>query len=240
MLAKIRRETDVTKLINIHGFRPKASNQKEIVRLGVHLLDKAREGLGLRFSAPQCGIKPPYGTRNGQDYIDEARRCYIDPLLDDLETSLENCDGELTWEDAVGIRFDLFNNSFFRSAFPQTSEAFKKIAEYCGQSEETGSWFHVATSCREALGAFTRELQKQWPVVLPPGKSQSDVKAVLKEIAIKSNASDLLGNLIQASWAYVQSIVHRSAATKQDALRAYLWTGLLVSEVVLVVERHPK
>jgi hypothetical protein len=86
-----------------------------------------------------------------------------------------------------------------------------------------------------------KELQEQGKIVPSPEHKQGDTKGILKQLAKQHvSVSDALVDLIQAVWAYVQSNVHRQSATKEDALRAYLWTGLLISEVFLVIRSPAK
>ena len=237
MIVELRSMVDVSKLFSLHGFRPKTSNQEEVTAVGLHLLDKAKGGVNLYISAIQLSIRPQYGSDNAQNYIDEAMACYINPFLDHLETGLENLGDSVTVEDVAELRFGLLNDLAFQSAFPATAESLKKIGEYCGQSEDGGSWFHVAASCREALATFVRELQSQQKVTPAPELKQGDTKGILKQLAReRADVSDVLLELIQSVWTYVQSNVHRQAATKSDALRVYLWTGLLISEIWLLAK----
>ncbi len=237
MILELRSAVDVSKLFSPHGFRPKASTQDEIAAVGLHLLDMAKNGMSLHGSAIKLGISPTYGGGNAQDYVDETMTCYINPFLDHVETGLENLGDSVTVENVAELRFGLLNDPAFQSAFPATAESLKKIGEYCGQSEDSGSWFHVAASCRETLGTFVRELQSQQRVIPLSELKQGDTKGILKQLVReRADVSDALVELIQAVWVYVQSNVHRQAATKSDALRVYLWTGLLISEIWLLVK----
>jgi hypothetical protein len=232
VLVELRNRIDLSKLISARKFRPEASSQEEIAAVGLYMMDQIKAGSSLWELAIKLYISPPYRTNKTQDYSDEVMTCYINPLLDRVEAGLNELGGLVTVENAAELRFKLFNDATFRSVFPNTADALKKIAEYCGRPEDSGSWFHVAVSCREALGVFVRELQVQKKLTPPPELKQGDIKGMLKQVAKeRSDTSDALISLIQAVWVYVQSNVHRPAASKQEALRAYLWTGLLISEM---------
>jgi len=237
ILVGLRKSTDVSKLISPHGFRPKASTQAEIAAIGLYMIDRTKDGLGLRTTASKIHVNPKHRSRMAQDYIDEAMTCYINPLLDHVEAALNDLGGGVTVESVAHLRFSLFDDPGFETAFPNTNRALNQIAQYCGQPEDHGSWFHVAASCREALGVFVRELQAQQELTPAPELKQGDTKGMLKQLAAeRSDTSDALIRLIQAVWDYVQANVHRQAATRQEALRAYLWTGLLISEVRLLAK----
>jgi len=149
---------------------------------------------------------------------------------------LESLGDQISVEAAVQTRFDLFTDAEFGKVFPATNTALKRIAEYCSQPDDAGSWFHVATSCRELLGSFVRELHSLGAVTPIHELKQGDTKGILKQLVKeRSSASDNLIDLIQAIWSYVQSTVHRQTASKQDALRTYLWTGLLISEIWMLL-----
>lgn len=237
LIVELRSTVDVTKLFSLHGFRPKASGQDEIVAVGLYLLDQAKSGVRLYSAATRIGIRARYGGNHAQDYIDEAMTCYVNPFLDFIESGLEKLGDGVTVESMAEMRFGLLRDLDFQLAYPGTNQALNKIAEYCGQPADGTSWFHVAASCRELLGTFVRELQCQQKVHPLPELKQGDTKGILKQLVKeRANASDTLVELIQSVWAYVQTNVHRQSATKQDALRAYLWTGLLISEIWLLVK----
>ena len=237
MLVELRKSTDVNKLVSPHGFRPKASTRAEIAAIGLYMMDRTKDGLGLYTTASKIHVSPKHRSGKAQDYIDEAMTCYVNPLLDHVEAGLNDLGESVTIETAANLRFSLLDDPAFQSAFPDTNQALKQIAKDCGQPQDRGSWFQVAASCREALGVFVRELQGQQRLTPAPELKQGDTKGILKQLAKeRSDTSDALIKLIQAVWDYVQSNVHRQAATKQEALRVYLWTGLLISEVRLLTK----
>lgn len=51
---------------------------------------------------------------------------------------------------------------------------------------------------------------------------------------------DTFLDVVDAVWNHAQSLTHRDAATKEDALRASLWTGLLVSEFAGPLREYTK
>jgi len=230
ILDDLRKTVDVAKIVSPHGFPPRTSTDTDVCAIGLHFLDEAKNGSHLFQTAIQIGVRGRYGN-SGQAAIDEAMEAYISPLFDHIESILESAGSRITVDDAAKLRFDVLEGAGFQSAFPKTALHLKRVSDYCGQPEESGSWFHVATSCREALVAFVTELQDQGLITPAPELKQADAKGILKQLAKeRSDTSDRLIDLIQAVWAYVQSNVHRQSATKQDALRNLLWTGLLISE----------
>jgi hypothetical protein len=210
-----------------------------VIAIGLYLLDEAKAGHHLFQTAIQTGIRG-YGGSNGQNNIEEALESYINPLLDHVVKELESSGERVMIEDVIQLRFGILGNDF-GEIFPATSALLQKTATYCAQPEEQGSWFHIATSCRELLQAFVGELVAQGAVVPAPELKQGDAKGILKQlIKQKPASSETLIDLVQAIWVYVSANVHRQSATKQDALRAYLWTGLLMSEVWLLVQAQLK
>jgi hypothetical protein len=170
MLVELRSRIDVSKLINPRRFRPKASSQKEIAAVGLYMMDQTRLGSSLWETAMKIHVSPQFRSNRIQDYSDEAMTCYINPFLDHVQAGLNDFGESMTVENVAELRFGLFKEPAFQSTFPETADALKKIAGYCGQSESAGSWFHVSVSCREALGFFVRELQKQEKLT-PPKES---------------------------------------------------------------------
>jgi hypothetical protein len=210
-----------------------------VIAIGLYLLDEAKAGHHLFQTAIQIGIRG-YGGSTGQNNIDEALESYINPLLEHIAKELESSGERVMIEDVVRLRFDILGNDF-QQAFPTTSALLQKTANYCAQPEEQGAWFHVATSCRELLQAFVGELVAQGIVVASPELKQGDAKGILKQlIKQKVSSGETIVDLVQAVWVYVSVNVHRQSATKQDALRAYMWTGLLMSEVWLLVQPQLK
>lgn len=89
LLDELRESVDVDSLISPHGFRPRASSHEQTVAIGLRVLDQIKGGSDILNVAMKMGIRPNHSTRNGQDYLDEAMTCYVNPLLDFLEEQLK-------------------------------------------------------------------------------------------------------------------------------------------------------
>lgn len=88
LLDHLRRSVDVDSLISPHGFRPRASSHEQTVAIGLRFLDQIKSGSDILTLAIKMGIRPDGSTRKGQDYLDEAMTCYINPFLNFLEEEL--------------------------------------------------------------------------------------------------------------------------------------------------------
>ena len=93
----------------------------------------------------------------------------------------------------------------------------------------------MANSCRQTLLNFGVEIRALYDLELDPDTKQGDVKAVLQK-AVETFAStgqfaDSLTKLMLGTWSHTQSLLHRGSTTRAEAIRLYVWTGLLVNEV---------
>ena len=64
---------------------------------------------------------------------------------------------------------------------------------------------------------------------------RGNVKAIARELIRakhgNSRFATALETLVDAVWDYAQPLTHRVSATRDEALRMYLWTGLAINEV---------
>jgi hypothetical protein len=242
ILDKLRVEVDVASLMpSSTGYPrpPKAVTPEEVHAFGLHLMEKCGAGLPLHTLAHKYNIKPSFRTNRVQDYVDEAMTAYVNPFLDYVESDLEQHEEAITAEKVAEFRFGHVLSSDFRKAFRQTGEAFDRIGNFLMSSHAEESWFNVGTMCREAMNTFIRELRGQnlidvtWPV------KQGDTKGILKRLIAGTGCDgqfgDTLAALVDAAWGHAACIVHRTLTTKTEALRAYLWTAMVLAEVFFII-----
>jgi len=88
---------------------------------------------------------------------------------------------------------------------------------------------------REQIAASTRPTVATLGENMPDDVKSGDIKALLKHIVSQRYSSgrtkDTLSQLINAVWDHTQCLLHDENATKQEAMRIYLWSALLISEI---------
>jgi len=69
---------------------------------------------------------------------------------------------------------------------------------------------------------------------------RGDVKAITRCVVQKlygnGRFADGLAMLISSTWDYAQTLTHRPGTTREEALRLYLWTGLVIDEIASLTE----
>jgi hypothetical protein len=75
---------------------------------------------------------------------------------------------------------------------------------------------------------------------LPDETKRGDVKTITRCVVQKLYAGGRFGaalaTLIASTWDYAQTLTHRAGTTRDEALRLYLWTGLVISEIASLAE----
>ena len=146
----------------------------------------------------------------------------------------------LSPEHVLELRFGSVLSPEFARYFPRTTAALDRVGQFCGSAHADGAWFNVGTSCREAFNTFVEELRGHGLVVPDENLKKGDVKGHLRQLLGVSGSSGrheiALADLVDAAWALVACTLHRSATTKAEALRTYLWTSLVMSEVFALAQ----
>lgn len=219
---------------------PAASTPEEIAVVGILVIeDCANEEL---FQlAYKYGVHPPYQTSSIQASIDEFIQRFIGPAIDYIRDKLESSEDLATPIDHIRSKLAESFQFPINSRFPDTSNILQAISAQLNTDDPTFNWFNVANSCREALKKFSSELLNDFQVSLDSNTKSGDVKAILKSFVLQHYStgrfSETLLDLIQSVWDHTQSILHRESTTKEEALRCFIWTCLLVLELGILVPR---
>lgn len=217
--------------------RPRANTREEIAAVGLELIRACREHKReLLDLCVALNIRGPSHSSNFQDMTNAALREYIVPFLEYVEQGLRRAAAEYSVSVGVNNRFSYLLSDSFNKLLPRTSANLDRLAGEFLRPDAEAAWQNVGNSCRQTLIEFAAELREACGTDVPPDIQGSNVKALLKHISAKllgeGRFRDTLLALVDAAWNHTQSITHRSATTKQDALRAFLWTGLVISEFV--------
>lgn len=185
------------------------------------------------------GYIKDFGSHDGfYQYDFSADKCirnggYTKALLDKRKLELGENIGSVL--DAV-ISEAIDNN--IKEDFYSISEGLNRIAKEFEKDEDV-DWFNIGNSCRNVLKEFVKELITKSKIILDKGDKKADVKGLIKKhIANKIKSGhfrDTFVDLIDAVWEYVQPILHRDTTTKEEALRAFIWTTLSINEIVTLI-----
>jgi hypothetical protein len=111
----------------------------------------------------------------------------------------------------------------------------EKISREFLRPDEDVTWQNIANSCRQLLVDFCGELRSLYDLDLSPDTKEADVKAILRQaiqtLGATGQFAASLEMLILAIWSHTQSLLHRGSTTKTQAVRLYVWTGLLINEL---------
>ena len=151
---------------------------------------------------------------------------YTQVLLDERKLELgENIGNVLDAVISEAIEYNIKEDFF------SISEGLNRIAKEFEKDEDI-NWFNIGNSCRNVLKEFVKELIAKSEIILDKGDKKADVKGLIKKhIANKIKSGhfrDTFVDLINAVWEYVQPILHRDTTTKEEALRAFIWTTLCI------------
>lgn len=215
---------------------PQVSNPDQACLFALFLMEQCKStNQGLWRVAYQYGIDSRFSSSGVQGNIDAAMERFIGPLLDYIETELVKIIESFSVEQSV----DLFSNKVFslsfRYEFPNTHDAFKKLSQYCASSQADDAWNTVGNMCRDALNTYVQELRAK--NLLDPSWDfkAGDTKGLLKQLVATVDTSSRFGSTLQALigavWDYTQVILHRPQATKEQALRDFMWTALAIAEI---------
>ena len=237
IVKKLRADIVVEKLLEGCESRnpPQVSTPEERVRVGIHLMEKCREGKRLCDLSHEYRIEPKYSTNMVQDFACEVYERFIEPTCDYLEDILRDQLEEQSAEDIALEKLSCILDPSFIETFPRTFSLLDPVRREFFEISETVNWFNVGTACRETMNAFAAELSEVTGVEVPNETKKGDVKNILKHIVKQNTAlknyEESLCNLIDALWNHVGVILHRSTSNRDDATRSYLWTALLMTEM---------
>jgi hypothetical protein len=235
ILASVRRKADGLAIIKQgHYHRPPPANTPdEIIAVGLALMETCRE----RDLVNIClghGIGPSYSTSNVQPYIDAGLQRFIWPLLVHIGRELDREDaGHVPARVADRKLDEILLGATFAEHFPVTHHHLNRIAAEFTRSDT--AWQNIGNSCRQAMLEFFTECCAVLNIQLPEETKRGDVKAISRLLVQKhyddGRFADSLATLVASLWDHTQSLVHRSATTRSEALRIYLWTGLTIDEI---------
>lgn len=121
-----------------------------------------------------------------------------------------------------------------KEEFSNVSEGLNRIVKEF-ENDDT-DWYNIGNSCRTVLKEFVKELINKGKIIVD---KDEDVKLHLgKLVSDKTNPGrfrNTLKNLIDSVWDHIQSILHRKTTTKEEALRALIWTTLCINEIVTLL-----
>jgi hypothetical protein len=239
LLDTLTKTIDVAKLFEGAGYhkRPRANTREEIVSVGLQLIRECRERNTEFFNI--CfvlNIRGAYSSGSFQDANDAGMREYIVPFLEYVEQGLNRAASEYSIAAVADNRLIEVLSEECTRLLPITAANLHRISSDFVRSETEVAWQNIGNSCRQTLIEFAEELRQACGVELPGEIQAGNVKAVLKhichEIVADGRFKDTLVNLVESVWNHVQSITHRNTTTKPDALRAFFWTGMVVSEFI--------
>jgi hypothetical protein len=245
LLDELTAKVDVEKLFKGAGFhrRPRADTRDEIAAVGVQLIRECREHPAPFFKICfALNIRGPYHSGNFQDANDAGLREYVVPFLEYIEGGLMHAAAHYSPDAIANNRVAELLSDPFSKLLPRTAANLNRLAGEFLRPEAEVAWQNVGNSCRQALIEFASEIHETSGFELPPDIEVANVKGLLKHIGGRifgeGRFRDTLLTLVDAVWNHAQSITHRSAASKEDALRAFLWTGLVISEFVRPLQAH--
>lgn len=214
---------------------PPANTPEEIAAVGLILMEACRN----EDFASVClsrGIGPPYNTNSVQPYVDAGLQRYVIPFLTCVERELVQSKVSYMPAKIAERKFDdIVLGPEFKAKFPITHQHLNRIAAEFLRDHSDVAWQNIGNSCRQAMIEFCTECTALLNLKLPDGTKRADVKAIARELIRAAHGSErfavALETLVASIWDYAQPLTHRPNATRDEALRMYLWTGLAISEL---------
>ncbi len=236
ILAELQKKADGLAILRKADFHcpPQASMPDEIAAVGLALMDACRNEDFWNICLSK-GIRSSYSS-DAQPCVDAGLQRYVIPFLRYAQRELKRADAAYMPARIAERKFDdVILGPAFAAKFPQTHEHLKRISVEFVRPQETAAWQNVGNSCRQAMVEFCRECCQVLDVQLTDDTKRGDVKAIVHQLISTSYSSErfaaALDRIIASVWDYAQSLTHRSSATREEALRAYLWTGLAINEI---------
>jgi hypothetical protein len=245
ILDELKRTTNINAIFNRSNDRqrPQTNTREEIAAVGLHLIEMCRDEKVLFYSLCfHFHISPPYQTSMVQDHSDAGMKDYVVPFLAYVEKELVRAAEAHSVVSAVEGRFSELLTAEIRKLLPKTSSSLERISGDFLRPEGDVMWQNIGNSCRQTLIEFSAELREICGIELPAETKESDVKAILKHVLGKTCSpgrfKETLEALSEGVWNHTQSLLHRPATNKKEAVRVFLWTGMVVSEFAQVVRAY--
>lgn len=240
ILAAVRRGADGNAIILKGSFHqpPPANTPDEVNAVGLALMEacQTEQFPDICYSR---GIGPPYSTSSVQPYVDAGLERFIWPLLIHVEAELNSGEAGHAPEKVVNRLFDeILLDEKFSIRFPKTHQRLRQItAEF---EEADTAWQNIGNSCRQAMLEFCQESYAFLEMEAPEEIKRGDVKGLsrhlIQQLYADSRFGDALAALVASIWNYAQPLTHRGDATREEALRIYLWTFLAIAEIAELIE----
>jgi hypothetical protein len=227
---------------NVHR-RPRSDTIEEIAAVGLQLIRECKDHeVSLFQICMAVNIRGPYGSSKFQEMNDAALREYIVPFLEYIEQGLQQAAAEHSPSNISNHRFSEVLSADFSELLPITANNLTRLSGEFLRRESDVAWQNIGNSCRQILIEFAAELYQVCESDRPADIQCGNVKALLKHLGPtlwgEGRFRDTLLNLIDAVWNHTQAITHRNTSSKQDALRVFLWTALVISEFVAPLEKY--
>lgn len=240
ILAAVRRVADGNAIILEGSFHhpPPANTPDEVNAVGLALMEACRHDQFPDICYGR-GIGPPYSTSNIQPYVDAGLKRFILPLLIHVEAELDSSEAGHAPEKVVNRLFDeILLDEKFSGRFPKTRQRLRQITAEFEQTDT--AWQNIGNLCRQAMLEFCQESYAFLEMEAPEEIKRGDVKALTRHLIQErypdSRFGDALAALLASIWNYAQPLTHRGEATRQEALRIYLWTFLAIAEIAELIE----
>lgn len=239
LMEELVSKVDVAKLFEgtRHDRRPRANTPEEIAAVGLQLIRECRENN--RHFGDLCfvlNIRGRYDSSNVQAATDAGLEEYVDPFFDYVAEEVEGAAAIYSTSAVAEQRFSGLSSESFRRLLPETASHLDRIAAEFVRPDSEVAWQNVGNSCRQALIEFANELREACGSEIPEDVQAGNVKALLRHVSGSlfgdGRFKDSLLALVDAGWNHTQSITHRPATTKEEALRVFLWTGIVISEFI--------
>ena len=124
--------------------------------------------------------------------------------------------------------------------FYSISEGLNRIVKEFENSEDS-NWYNIGNDCRILLEDFVKELINKGEIKVEGKEKEGDVKTLIGKLVSdkidSKNIKGRLSNLVKSIWDYVQPVTHRKTTTKEEALRAFIWTTLFVNEIIILLKK---
>lgn len=239
LISDLESRVEVAKLFEgVHYHRrPAANTPEEIAAVGLQLIRECSENNhhfgDICFS---INIRGRYNTGNVQAAADAGLAEYVDPFLDYIADGLTRIAATYSPSLVAEARLAELSSPLFLRLLPETASNLDRMAAEFVRPDSEVAWQNVGNSCRQALIGFAKELREACGIEAPEDVQNGNVKALLKHVSGTllgdGRFRDTLLALVDAGWNHTQSVTHRPATTKEEALRVFLWTGIVISEFI--------